>query len=918
MTGLFNPVIRHVLTSLVVAVSAVAAAAQESKPNAAGGDSAAQTPTIQQLLDRLSKVERELEALKRKPGEIPADPKGQRILVMLETPYIGSIYYGSPTNTRFFAAKLLLVNLTPQAQTLNRDDIQLVADGQSFSVKNPEQQYQYHSFQLGQQAIQLRTLALPKQVALSPGAVASTWVFFPDLPAGNHVPKMTIKLKLGDQSPELDVTTSQRDLLALSSVRLGPAKCLALVTLSGTLNTISVGSLVEELDKLSADKASRIVVRWADNSAAPDPLLMNWLQNSANAVGRSQLGEMQFPSVPATIRELHLANLPNSNGANYSINNFGGNTPRIHKTEADAVLTALQSVYEMLPRDQVLEAVQTGQRLERAAAMAGGGGRLDTEHLPLLLKLADDSDPVLQIAALTALSHFGEPPAVEKLLAYVRKNVEPHSTTAIGALAGSRFAAAHDALLDVLKNEPPESQKKIVKVLARYPRPVWSEIIFQFVKDPRSGLNVEALQALVQVGHPQLVSVLEEALKGTDANLRTQSFSLLSSRADRQSEELAVSFTLDQLKSAPPTPEMLNLLNRVKDRRAVPLLLAKFNNTQNKGGVIQTLALIGDQDTATALVEKYPTLQSHEKGELLKALQKLNSPKYRELSRQALLTPDASLVNAAVQGLQEEGGPEVVKILIEALETAGNSTTWSYVCNALAMLATPPARAALIKARDSGNQEKRNFAMNALTLLRQRSPGYQYVAAGMAFARQQKHKEALEQFDMALKQDPELLEAYAERGNIYLQQEKSAEAAKDFAKAHALDPFNPQALTGVCVTLVLEGKYIEGVKKITDARGSIPNDNLFHYNAACVFGRAVEHLQKPAQKDVADREKLIQQYTSSALADLRKSIELGFEDFDWMKKDPDLKSLQEVDDFKKLADQTPGAATKKTVRKPRL
>jgi hypothetical protein len=37
-----------------------------------------------------------------------------------------------------------------------------------------------------------------------------------------------------------------------------------------------------------------------------------------------------------------------------------------------------------------------------------------------------------------------------------------------------------------------------------------------------------------------------------------------------------------------------------------------------------------------------------------------------------------------------------------------------------------------------------------------------------------------------------------------------------------------------------------------------------------------------------------------------------------MKKDPDLKSLQELDDFKKLADQTPGAATKKAVRKPRL
>jgi HEAT repeat protein len=913
MTGLLRRFVRLVLTLLLIVALAPGVFAQDAKPSVGGGDTNSQAATIEKLLERLSKVEKELEALQRKPAEVPADPKSQRILAMLETPYLGSIYYGSPTNTRFLAAKLLLVNLTPQAQTLQRDDIRLIADGQSFTVKNPEQQYQYHAFQIGQQSIQIRSLALPTQLSLAPGAMASTWVFFPDLPAGNHVPKLTIKLKIGEHAPEIDVTATQRDLLAMTTERLGPSRCLALLTLAGTLNTINAGSFVEELDKLSADKASRIVVRWVENSAMPDPQIVNWLQNSANAVGRQALGEMQFPAVPATIRELHLANLPSSNGSS-----FGSTAPRIHKTDADAVLAALAPVYEMLSRDQVLEAVQTGQRLERAAALAGGGGRLDTEHLPLLLKLADDNEPVLQQAALTALSHFGEAPAVDKLLAHVRKNVEPLASTAIAALAGSRFAAAHDALLAILKNEPPESQKKIVKVLARYPRPVWSEIIFQFVKDSRSGLNLEAMQALVQVGHPQLLSVLEEALKGSDVNLRNAAFSLLANRGDRQSEELALNYTLEQLKLSPPSPEMLNLLNRVKDKGAVPLLLAKFNNTQNKSGLIQTLALIGDDATAATLVEKYPTLQSHEKGELLKALQKLNSPKYRELAKQALVTPDASLVNAAVQGLQEEGGPEVVKLLAEALEAGGNSTTWSYVCNALATLATPQARAALIKARDSGNQEKRSLAGNALTMLRQRSPGYQYVNAGMAFSRQQKFKEALEQFDMAIKLDPELLEAYAERGNIHLQQDKPAEAAKDFAKAHALDPLNAQALTGICVTLVMAGKYVEGIKKINDARAAIPNDNLFHYNAACVFGRAVEYLRKDTQKNVPDREKLIVQYIDSALADLRKAVELGFQDFDWMKKDPDLASLHDNDDFTKLANQTPGAATKKAVRKPRL
>ena len=45
------------------------------------------------------------------------------------------------------------------------------------------------------------------------------------------------------------------------------------------------------------------------------------------------------------------------------------------------------------------------------------------------------------------------------------------------------------------------------------------------------------------------------------------------------------------------------------------------------------------------------------------------------------------------------------------------------------------------------------------------------------------------------------------------------------------------------------------------------------------------------------------------MSDLRKSIEQGFQDFDWMKKDPDLKSLQELPEFKKLSEtKKPDAA----------
>ena len=66
--------------------------------------------------------------------------------------------------------------------------------------------------------------------------------------------------------------------------------------------------------------------------------------------------------------------------------------------------------------------------------------------------------------------------------------------------------------------------------------------------------------------------------------------------------------------------QMLALINRVKDRRALPLLFAQFDKSDNKVGVIQTLAMIGDQETARLLTERYPAMQNHEKGEALRAL----------------------------------------------------------------------------------------------------------------------------------------------------------------------------------------------------------------------------------------------------------------------------------------------------------
>src|SRR5262249_25261275 len=110
---------------LVAAIS-TSAVAQPAAPPKPGNPSGARTttdaanPSLQQVLERLSKVERELDTLK-KGGKVPLDKKDQRLIVGLESPYLGSPYY-SQTNPRAFAARLLFINLTDEKIVIKSDD----------------------------------------------------------------------------------------------------------------------------------------------------------------------------------------------------------------------------------------------------------------------------------------------------------------------------------------------------------------------------------------------------------------------------------------------------------------------------------------------------------------------------------------------------------------------------------------------------------------------------------------------------------------------------------------------------------------------------------------------------------------------------------------------------------------------------
>jgi HEAT repeat protein len=591
---------------------------------------------------------------------------------------------------------------------------------------------------------------------------------FQELPSGNDVPRMVLRYPSSGKTGELDINAYSKELLDITVEQIGPQNCLSLLTIAGTLNPINTRALVEELDKLVARKVARAVVRFSDTATPLSSQIYSWLNQSVS--NNRSSSQQQFPTIPASIRELHFSQIPVANSKSFYAGS-GASQLRIHTSDSQAVSSALRTAYEVLGRDELVKSIENGHDLSRAAALANGAGRLASEKLPLILKYADDKNPLFQQGALVALKHFGEQAAIDKLLFYVKKNKAPLSQISVESLAGSRYPTAHDSLLNILQNEDPASRKSIVQVLARYPRPVWGKTLYEFAQGTNTELSTEALRALVQIGHPKLVEVLEEKLNTGNSTLRTEALRMLIKRDDPKSELLAMNYTLKFIEKNTPISEMFSLLNRTKDQRAIPLLLKHFEAGGNdRSTIISTLSQIGDASLEAPFVEKYPKLSNQEKRTVLTALQQLRSPHCRKLAGEALLTQDSSLASTASEILRKDGGPEAVQLLITAFEKTNHSSTLSYISNSLGQIGGNEIRPIMSKAKHSANSTKRTYARSALQRLLTRSPGYQFYAQAQNFAKQKKWTETISHYSLAIEVDPELPEAYAGRGNAYLQE----------------------------------------------------------------------------------------------------------------------------------------------------
>jgi len=92
-----------------------------------------------------------------------------------------------------------------------------------------------------------------------------------------------------------------------------------------------------------------------------------------------------------------------------------------------------------------------------------------------------------------------------------------------------------------------------------------------------------------------------------------------------------------------------------------------------------------------------------------------------------------------------------------------------------------------------------------------------------------------------------------------------------------------EALQVLAEDLTKLGRYEDGLKIDEQLAKLLPNDPIVHYNLACSYSLTHNYPQ--------------------AIEALEKAIDLGYSDFKWLRRDPDLKNLRMHNNFKKIKEK---------------
>ncbi|MEM1063381.1 MAG: hypothetical protein AAGJ97_13730, partial [Planctomycetota bacterium] len=183
------------------------------------------------------------------------------------------------------------------------------------------------------------------------------------------------------------------------------------------------------------------------------------------------------------------------------------------------------------------------------------------------------------------------------------------------------------------------------------------------------------------------------------------------------------------------------------------------------------------------------------------------------------------------------------------------------------------------------------------------------IDAAEAAQRAENWAGAVPLWDKVITIDPLLASAHTSRGHALVRCGRAEEAGAAYLRAYELDPTDANAVTGVAIAAAGRPDGVaEAVAFVERHVERLRFDNIFLYNVACVYGVALQSSSTDAGGSPVSPDRL----KSSAIDYLRRSVELGFDQAEWAKEDPDLAALRDepafIELFAEIAAEEPAEA----------